>query len=337
MMSENKQILLKSYPIGMPTEENFTFQSIPIPEIQEGEVLVKTIYISVDPYMRGRMSTAKSYIEPFKVNEVLSGGIVGEVIESKSSRFQVGDKVTGDLPWQLFNKAKEGMIRHINEKLAPLSAYLGVMGLTGLTAYFGLLDIGKPKQGETVVVSGAAGAVGMVVGQIAKIKGARVVGIAGSDDKVNYLIDKLGFDEVINYKKVDSIRKALKEACPNGIDVYFDNVGGPISDAAISLLNNNARVPVCGAISAYNITSLKEDYGPRVQTTLIKTRSLMKGFIVSDYSSQFKHAAAELAKWVAEGKIMYEETIVEGFDNVPKAFLGLFKGENIGKLLVKVS
>ncbi len=336
-MSVNEQILLKSYPKGMPTREDFEYKTVPIPSLEEGEVLVRTIYLSVDPYMRGRMSSAKSYVAPFSLNEVIEGGIVGEVVESKSERYQAGDKVTGMLGWQRYNAVNEKLIRKVDDRIAPLSTYLSVLGLTGLTAYFGLLDIGKPKDGETVVVSGAAGAVGMVVGQIAKIKGARVVGIAGSKEKNKYLEEELGFDASINYKEVDNIRRALKEACPNGIDVYFDNVGGAISDAAISLLNDHARVPVCGAISAYNITSLQEDLGPRVQSALVKTRALMKGFIVSDYSSQFKEAAADLGKWLVEGKLTYKETITEGFENIPNAFLGLFKGQNIGKQLVKVS
>ncbi|WP_102028599.1 NADP-dependent oxidoreductase [Salirhabdus sp. Marseille-P4669] len=334
---KNEQIILKSYPQGMPTDENFEFRTVSVPDLQDEQVLVRTIYLSVDPYMRGRMSTAKSYVPPYQLNEVLKGYIVGEVVESKSDRLLVGDKVTGELGWQRYNAIDAKYVRKVDSTFAPLSSYLSVLGLTGLTAYFGLLDIGQPKEGETVVVSGAAGAVGMVVGQIAKIKGARVVGIAGSSSKIKYLEEELGFDATVNYKEVDNVRRALKEACPSGIDVYFDNVGGPISDAAISLLNDYARIPVCGAISAYNITSLKDDFGPRVQPTLIKTRALMKGFIVSDYASKFKQAASDLGKWLAEGKIKYQETVVEGFENVPNAFLGLFKGQNIGKQLVKVS
>ncbi|MRG85109.1 NADP-dependent oxidoreductase [Salinibacillus xinjiangensis] len=333
---ENEQILLKSRPTGMPTETNFEYRQVPIKEPKQGEVVIRTLYLSVDPYMRGRMSTAKSYVAPFEVNEVISGGIVGEVVQSKSDSLQVGDKVTGMLGWQKFNTVDASTVRKVDDSLAPLSAYLGILGTTGLTAYFGLLDIGQPKAGETVVVSGAAGAVGMVVGQIAKIKGARVVGIAGSEEKIAYLKNELGFDEAVNYK-TDHLRKSLIEACPDGVDVYFDNVGGLVSDAVLSLLNDFARVPVCGAISAYNITSLKEDMGPRVQPMLIKSRALMKGFIVTDYAKQFREGAQDLAKWLSEGKLKYEETIVDGFENVPQAFLDLFKGKNLGKQLVKVS
>ncbi|MBB6453733.1 hypothetical protein HNQ94_002182 [Salirhabdus euzebyi] len=333
---QNRQILLKERPQGMPTEDTFEYRDIPVDAPGEGQVVVKTMYLSVDPYMRGRMSNLKSYVEPFEVNNVISGGIVGEVVESKSDRFSVGDKITGMLGWQLYNTVDARLVRKVDEAIAPLSAYLGVLGLTGLTAYFGLLDIGKPQEGETVVVSGAAGAVGMVVGQIAKIRGARVVGIAGSDRKIEVLKD-LGFDEAVNYKTEDSLYKALKQACPNGVDVYFDNVGGPVSDKVMNLLNDFARVPICGAISAYNITSPDQDMGQRIQPKLIKSRALMKGFIVSDYSKFFKEASVDLAKWLSEGKLKYEETIVEGFENVPQAFLGLFKGENIGKQIVKVN
>ncbi|SES68014.1 hypothetical protein SAMN05421676_101156 [Salinibacillus kushneri] len=334
---KNEQILLKSRPNGTPTEENFEFKEVNVPDLKEGETLVKTLYISVDPYMRGRMSTAKSYVEPFEVNEVISGGVVGEVIESKSDKLKNGDKVTGMLGWQRYNAVDSSKVRKVNENLAPLSAYLGVLGTTGLTAYFGLLDIGQPKEGETVVISGAAGAVGMIVGQIAKLKGARVIGIAGSDKKTAYLEKELGFDATINYKTTENLFKSIKQACPEGVDVYFDNVGGAVSDAVTSLLNDYARVPVCGAISSYNITSLREDMGPRIQPKLIKTRALMKGFIVSDYAPHFKEAAQDLGKWLSEGKLKYEETIVEGFKNVPQAFIGLFKGENLGKQMVKVT
>ncbi|QHS23204.1 NADP-dependent oxidoreductase [Virgibacillus sp. MSP4-1] len=333
---KNEQILLKSRPEGTPAEDNFEIKEAEVPELSEGQVLIHSLYISVDPYMRGRMSTAKSYIEPFKVDEVISGGVVGEVVESKSDKLKAGDKVTGMLGWQRYNAVSASQVRKVDEQLAPLSAYLGILGTTGLTAYFGLLDIGQPKEGETVVISGAAGAVGMAVGQIAKMKGTRVVGIAGSDKKTEYLEKELGFDATINYKTTENIYKAVKKACPNGVDVYFDNVGGPISDAVTSLLNDFARVPVCGAISSYNITSLSEDMGPRIQPKLIKTRALMKGFIVSDYAPRFKEAARDLGQWLSEGKLKYEETIVEGFENVPQAFIGLFKGENLGKQIVKV-
>ncbi|MFX3673131.1 MAG: NADP-dependent oxidoreductase [Paenisporosarcina sp.] len=329
-----KQILLKNRPTGTPTHENFDIVKVPIGKPETGEMLIKTVYISVDPYLRGRMNDAKSYIPPFELDEVITSGVIGQVVESKSAQFDKGDVVLGSLGWQEYSIAKENTVRKIDHTLAPASAYLSVLGMTGLTAYFGLLDIGKPKEGETVVVSGAAGAVGSIVGQIAKIKGARVVGIAGSDEKVDYLIDKLGFDEAINYKTQD-VAIELKKACPNGIDVYFENVGGKISDAIFPLLNNFARIPVCGAISSYN--NEEQDVGPRVQGYLIKTSSLMQGFTIGNYASQYGEGAQQLATWLKEGKLKYEETITNGFDHTIDAFLDLFKGSNLGKSLVKVS
>ncbi|MFB9326115.1 NADP-dependent oxidoreductase [Paenibacillus aurantiacus] len=330
----SKQILLASRPVGLPTDANFAFREVPVAEPGEGQIVVRSIYLSVDPYMRGRMSDAKSYIAPYGLHEVIVGGVVGEVVASKADGLKAGDHVLGMLGWQTYNVADASAVRKIDGSIAPLSAYLSVLGLTGLTAYFGLLDIGQPKAGETVVVSGAAGAVGMMVGQIAKIHGARVVGIAGTDEKTALLTDKLGFDAAINYKTVSDLQAALAEACPNGVDVYFDNVGGAISDAVMTLLNDHARIPVCGAISSYNSTD--GDLGPRVQTKLIKTRSLMKGFVLSDYAARMREGAADLAKWLAAGQLKYEETVIEGLENVPRAFLGLFKGDNVGKQLVKI-
>lgn len=329
-----KQIILKKRPTGTPSYDDFEMREVPVQSPSKGEILIRTVYISVDPYLRGRMNDAKSYIPPFKLDEAISSGVIGQVEESQSDLFKKGDFVLGSLAWQEYSIAKDISVRKIDPSLAPVSAYLSVLGMTGLTAYFGLLDIGKPKEGETVVVSGAAGAVGSIVGQIAKIKGARVVGIAGSDDKINYLVNELGFDAAINYKK-EEIRAALKEACPNGIDVYFENVGGKISDAILPRLNNFARIPVCGAISAYN--NEVADIGPRVQTYLIKTSSLMQGFTVGNYSSRFGEGAKALAGWLKEGKLKYEETITEGFEHTIDAFLDLFKGANLGKSLVKVS
>ncbi len=332
--NSNKQIILAERPTGMPDSDTFAFVDGNIPNINDKEVLIRTLYVSVDPYMRGRMIDAKSYIPPFKVKEVIEGGVIGEIVKSNSEKFKVGDKVFGNLGWQEYSVANEQAIRKVDPSLAPLTAYLGILGLTGLTAYFGLLDIGQPKEGETVVVSGAAGAVGSTVGQIAKIKGARVVGIAGSTEKIQFLKDTLGFDEAINYK-TENVDEALAKTCPNGVDVYFDNVGGAISDAVLHHINDFARIPVCGAISTYNNT--ERDIGERVQTTLIKTRALMKGFIVSDYSDRFNEATQQLGKWLQAGKLHDEETIVEGFDQIPAAFIGLFKGMNRGKLIVKVA
>ncbi len=335
MKEVNRQILLANRPKGMPDEETFHFEEQDIKELEEGEVLLRTLYVSVDPYMRGRMQDAESYIEPFQVGKVIEGGSIGEVIESKSEKYQQGDIVIGMFGWQTHYTAKEKEVRKIDPSLAPISTHLGILGMTGLTAYFGLLDIGKPKEGETVVISGAAGAVGSVVGQIAKIKGARVIGIAGSEDKISFLKDQLQFDEAVNYKTARDLKEEIRRACPNGVDVYFDNVGGEVSDAVLENLNRYARIPVCGAISAYNLETV--DVGPRVQTTLIKKSALMQGFTVGDFSNQFQDGAMELGKWLQEGKLKYRETIREGFDNIPNAFLDLFKGNNTGKLLVKVA
>ncbi|AKD04539.1 NADP-dependent oxidoreductase [Pontibacter korlensis] len=331
----NKTILLASRPMGMPTSENFKFEERDVPTLQEGKVLLKALFVSVDPYMRGRMSDAESYVAPYTVGEPIVGGVVAEVIESKIPELPKGTVVQGALPWQQFSvHAGEGLIP-IDPNLAPLSYHLGILGMPGLTAYFGLLYIGDPKPGETVVVSGAAGAVGTVVGQIAKLKGCRVVGVAGSEDKIAYLKDELGFDEAINYKTTGSIKEAISNACPDGIDVYFDNVGGEISDAVYLRLNNFARIAVCGQIAYYNSTTVPT--GMRVEPILLKKSALMKGFIVRDYAKDFAVAAKDLSAWVKEGKLKYQETITEGFENIPEAFLGLFSGQNTGKQLVKVA
>lgn len=330
----NTEIHLANRPVGMPSNKDFKFVDSPIPSPNENEIVVRTLYLSVDPYMRGRMNDTKSYIAPFELNTVISGGVVAEVVESKSTQFKQGDIVTGNLEWAKFSIANEQTARKIDPNVAPISTHLGILGMPGLTAYFGLLDIGKPQAGETVVVSGAAGAVGSAVGQIAKIKGANVVGIAGSDEKIDYLINELGFDAAVNYK-ADSFEKDLEKALPNGVDIYFDNVGGVVSDAVMKFLNRNSRIPVCGAISSYNIEG--EDLGPRIQGTLIKNSTLMQGFTVGNYMEDFHVAAADLGKWLQEGKLKYEETIVNGFENTPEAFLGLFKGTNLGKQIVKVA
>ncbi|ANY66693.1 NADP-dependent oxidoreductase [Paenibacillus sp. BIHB 4019] len=330
----NQMIVLAARPEGMPTEQHFAMKDAKVEQPAEGQVVVRSLYLSVDPYMRGRMNDSKSYIPPFALGEPIVGGVVGEIVESKSEQFAVGDKVLGMLGWKLYNVVDAASVRKVDDQMAPLPAYLSVLGLTGLTAYFGLLDIGQPKAGETVVVSGAAGAVGMIVGQIAKLKGARVVGIAGTDEKTSYLKQELGFDETINYKTVGDLGKALEAACPNGVDVYFDNVGGDISDQVLLLLNTHARIPLCGAISSYN--SKSGDIGPRIQTQLIKTRSLIKGFVLGDYADRTAEGIQALGQWLGEGKLKYEETIVEGFDKVPQAFLQLFEGKNMGKMLVKI-
>ncbi|WP_449301396.1 NADP-dependent oxidoreductase [Pontibacter rugosus] len=332
---KNKTILLASRPKGMPAEDNFQFEESEIPALKDGEVLLKSLYVSVDPYMRGRMSDAKSYVAPYEVGQPVNGGIVAEVVDSKHDKLPKGAVVLGNLPWQQYIVHQGEGLNQVSPDVAPLSYHLGILGMPGLTAYVGLLNIGQPKAGETVVVSGAAGAVGTVVGQIAKIKGCRVVGVAGSDDKVAYLKNELGFDEAINYKTTDDINKAIADACPDGVDIYFDNVGGEISDAVYLSLNKFARIAICGQISYYNNT--KPATGMRAEPILLKKSALMKGFIVSDYADEFANAAKELATWVKEGKLQYQETITEGFEQIPTAFLGLFSGENTGKQVVKVA
>jgi len=330
---QNKEIRLASRPVGMPTLEHFQFAESEVPRPGDGEVLVRLLYISVDPYLRGRMRASKSYVEPFEVGQIIQSGAVGEVVESNSAKFNKGDIVTGMFRWRLYDVAKADGLLKAMPGVSPTTA-LGVLGISGLTAYFGLLDIGQPKEGETVVVSGAAGAVGMTACQIAKIKGCRVVGTAGSDEKNDYLRRELGVDATINYKTAGHIFDALKEACPKGIDVYFDNVGGAVSDAVFPLLNNGARLVICGQISMYN--SDMPDIGLRPQPFILVNSATMKGFIITQYAARFVEGVTQLAQWFMSGKLKHAETIVEGFDNTPKAFLGLFAGENLGKQIVKI-
>ena len=332
---KNQEYVLASRPQGMPMPENFRLVESETSALEDGDLLVRTLYVSVDPYMRGRMNDAKSYVPPFQLNQPISGGAVGQVVESRNPSFAAGDLVSGTFNWARYTVSNGRGVHKVDPNLAPVTTSLGVLGMPGLTAYFGLLDIGKPQPGETVVVSGAAGAVGMAVGQIAKIHGCRVVGIAGSDEKLRVLTEELGFDAGINYKTAPSLRRAVREACPDGVDVYFDNVGGDVTDAVMANLNDNARIPLCGQIALYNMD--KPDVGPRNFSYLVIHRGLVKGFIVSDYAKSFSEAFAQLGAWTREGKLQYRETIVEGFENIPDAFLGLFRGDNIGKQLVKVA
>ncbi|HKJ43334.1 MAG TPA: NADP-dependent oxidoreductase [Sunxiuqinia sp.] len=330
---KTKQILLDSRPKGTPTLETFKTETTELPELKAGEVLLQGLYYSVDPYMRGRMNDAKSYAAPFKVGEPIVGRTVAQVVKSQSPNLKTGDEVVGMFPWQEAFVASKDEVSKIDTSIAPASYYLSILGMTGLTAHLGLTIIGKPKAGETVVVSGAAGAVGMVVGQIAKIKGCRAVGIAGSDEKVRLLKEDFGFDEAINYKTTSNMQKAIAESCPDGVDVYFDNVGGEISDAVISNINFHARIPICGQISLYNST--EQPMGPRLQPLLLTRSALMQGFIIRNFSEQFQEAQKQLAQWVKEGKLKFTETTVQGFDQLPNAFLGLFTGDNVGKMVVK--
>ena len=331
----NRKIILKSRPSGSPVLENFEIVSTPEVLAKEGELILKAKFVSVDPYMRGRMGDAKSYVAPYELGQPIEGGIVAEVIESRHPDFKEGDAVLAPLKWQEIQAISAEKVTKLDKSIAPLSYYLGILGMPGLTAYFGLLDIGKPMSGETVVISGAAGAVGIVVGQIARIKGCRVVGISGSDEKNAYLSSELKFDEVINYQTTGSMRKAIEKACPDGVDIYFDNVGGEISDAVISHINRGARIIICGQISLYNETKLP--VGPRIQPTLLKKSALMQGFIVSNYASRFPEGVKQLSGWLGEGRLSYQETIVKGFEKLPETFIGLFEGKNTGKSLVELA
>ena len=330
----NKIITLNSRPVGKPQLSDFKFVEEEMPTIKDGEILLKTKFVSVDPYIRGRMSAAKSYIPPFELQKAMISGVVAEVIDSKNEKFKVGDFVSGSLDWREFQSSTGENLLKVSDQLAPLSNYLGILGMTGLTAYFGLTEIGKPQEGETILVSGAAGAVGSVVGQIGKILGCRVVGIAGTDEKVELLKSKFGYDEAINYNTTENMTKAIAEACPNGVDVYFDNVGGEISDSAHANINRFGRIIVCGAISTYNETEIPT--GPRIEGLLIKNSVLMQGFIVSNYAEKFPEGMQKLSQWLSEGKLTYSETIVEGFDQIPQAFIDLFDGKNTGKMIVKI-
>jgi len=331
---KSRQIVLASRPIGLPVYENFRFENIDLEELKDNEVLLKSLYISVDPYMRGRMNDVKSYAPSFEVDKPFVGGVVAKVIDSKSKSFEKGDTVFGMLPWATYFIENGENLRKIDTTSVPPSYSLGILGMPGLTAYFGIMDIGKPKKGETVLISGAAGAVGIVAGQIAKIQGAYVVGIAGSDEKCKLLKEQFGFDETINYNTSKVLKKSIYEACPNGIDIYFDNVGGEITDAAILNLNFHSRIVLCGQISLYNNTELP--VGPVILPRLLTRSVMLQGFIVSNYSNRFAEGFEQLTRWVIEGKLNYKETIIKGFDNLPDAFLGLFSGKNQGKMLVSI-
>lgn len=330
----NNTITLNRRPVGKPQLSDFKFVEEEMRLLKNDEILLKTKFVSVDPYLRGRMSDAKSYVPPFELQKAMNSGVVAEVVESQNDQYKVGDFVTGSLDWKEFQTSSGKNLLKVDGGAAPLSNYLGVLGMTGLTAYFGLTEIGKPQKGETIVVSGAAGAVGSVVGQIAKMFGCRVVGIAGSEEKVEMLKTKFGFDAAINYNTTENMTKAIAEACPDGVDIFFDNVGGTISDSVHANINRLGRIVVCGAISAYNDTSIPQ--GPRVEHFLIRKSALMQGFIVGNYAEKFPDGMKQLSQWLSEGKLTATETIVEGFKNIPQAFLDLFEGKNKGKMIVKI-
>jgi NADPH-dependent curcumin reductase CurA len=304
-----------------------------LPPPKEGEVLVKSAYISVDPYMRGRINGVRTYIDPINIGEVMVGRSVGQVIESHAPSLQPGDFVAGFWGWQDYIVTSPARLQKLDPQLAPVTTALGVLGATGATAYFGFLEICHPKKGETVVVSGAAGAVGSLVGQIAKIYGCCAVGIAGADDKIRHIVDDLGFDAAFNYKTTADYAAKLKELCPDGIDCYFDNVGGPVSDAVFTQLNTFGRVSVCGQISQYNLQN--PEPGPRLLTPILVKQLKVQGFIVTSFQDRWPEGIAQMARWIQEGKIRYREEIVEGFENTPRAFIDMLQGKNTGKMLVK--
>lgn len=329
----NRQFLLAKRPVGQASREDFTYQEVPVGELASGQILVKNHYLSLDPAMRGWMNEGKSYIAPVGLGEVMRALGVGEVIASHSDQFAEGDFVQGALGVQDYFLGEPKGFYKVDPKLAPLPRYLSALGMTGMTAYFALLDVGAPQSGDTVVISGAAGAVGSVAGQIAKLKGCRVIGIAGGKQKCESLVNELGFDGVIDYKSED-VLAGLKRECPNGVNVYFDNVGGDILDAVLSRLAPKARVVICGAISQYNNTSPVK--GPSNYLSLLVNRARMEGFVVMDYASRFAAAGLEMAGWMAEGKLKSREDIVDGLETFPETLQKLFKGENFGKLVLKV-
>ena len=336
--SSNRQILLANRPVGMPKASDFLLNETSIPTPVDGQVLCETLYLSLDPYMRGRMSPSKSYAKPVEINEVMTGGTVGKVIESRDTNLKAGDIVFGYGGWQDYWVHNGKTLKNVDPDIAPISTATGVLGMPGVTAYTGLLNIGKPKKGETVVVASACGPVGSVVGQIAKFKGARSVGIAGSKEKCKYATDKFQFDHCLNHKSSE-FSEELKQVCPEGIDVYFENVGGKVLDSVLPLLNDFARIPVCGIISAYNSTELPcgPNLIPSLMRSILVKRLTFRGFIVWDFANQEKEALQQLAKWIKQGKLHYLEDIVDGLENAPEAFIGLFDGKNFGKLVVRVN
>ena len=336
--TQNRRVLLASRPEGEPRPENFRLETGATPEPKDGEVLLRTQWLSLDPYMRGRMSAAKSYAKPVEVGDVMEGGTVAAVVASRNPKFSEGDVVLSSSGWQDYAVSSGEGLRKLDRAQAPVQTALGILGMPGMTAYTGLLNIGQPKEGETVVVAAATGPVGSAVGQIAKIKGCRAVGIAGGPEKCRELTETFGFDAAIDHRAPDFADK-LAAACPKGIDVYFENVGGAVWSAVFPLLNDFARVPVCGIVSHYNETELPSgpDRTPQLMGGVLRKRLTLRGFIVWDFASQARDFAREVGGWVKEGRIKYKEDVVEGLESAPEAFMGLLKGRNFGKLLVKVS
>jgi len=333
----NRRIVLASRPEGAPSQDNFRLEEVPLPQPEEGQLLLRTVYLSLDPYMRGRMSDVPSYIEPVQIDETMAGGTVSRVLESRHPDYREGDWVLGFSGWQDYAVSDGAGLTNLGQKPPHPSYTLGVLGMPGFTAYMGLLDIGQPKAGETLVVAAATGPVGATVGQIGKIRGCRVVGIAGGPDKCGYAVEELGFDACIDHRAAD-FAEQLAAACPDGIDVYFENVGGKVLDAVLPLLNNFARIPVCGLISQYNASSLPQGpdrMGLLMGQALVK-RLKIQGFIILDYQDRFGEFFPQMSEWLAGGKIKYREEIVDGLERAPQAFMGLLEGKNFGKLVVRV-
>lgn len=330
----NREIHLKSRPKGMPTEENFELVEIPVPEPASGEVLVRNIFMSVDPYMRGRMREGKSYVEPFQVGQPLDGGCVGRVVRSENGPFTVGTYVLGSRGWREYYVSGGGELTRIDPEVAPIQAFLGVVGMPGMTGYTGLLKFGRPQQGDTVFVSAAAGAVGSVVCQVAKIKGCRVIASAGSEEKLDWLRSEAEVDQTILYKQSRDLAVELRQKSPGGIDIYYENVGGDHLEAALANMSNSGRLIMCGLISQYNAE--ESPCGPGNLFNVITKRLTMQGFIVSDHMAEYDTFLSDMAKWIQAGKIQWKETVVDGIENAPEAFIGLFHGENFGKMLVKI-
>ena len=328
-----RQIVLASRPLGLPSTGNFRTETKILDKLNDDEVLLKALYFSVDPYMRGRMSNVKSYAPSFDVDQPIRGGVVAKVAESRSKCLKEGIQWSVYCHGLLIPSQVHKTCRKVDTHSYPPGYHLGILGMPGLTAYFGIMDIGKPEPGETVVISGAAGAVGIVAGQIAKLQGATVVGIAGGEEKCTLLTEQFGFDSAVNYKTSKALRKDIAAACPNGVDVYFDNVGGEITDAVVANLNNHSRFVLCGQISQYNNTRIST--GPAILPVLLTRSVKLQGFIVGNYSAQFDDAMKQLTKWVNDGKLKYTETVIHGFDKLPETFISLFSGKNQGKMLVK--
>jgi NADPH-dependent curcumin reductase CurA len=334
MPSVSREIRLQRRPVGLPSLSDFALATVPVPTPGPGQVLVQNLYMSVDPYMRGRMYDRPSYVAPFQVGEPLDGGCIGQVVASNQAALQVGDHVLGRKGWREYYVSDGADLNRIAPTRVPLQAYLGTLGMPGMTAYVGLLDLGKPRAGETVFVSAAAGAVGAVVCQIAKLQGCRVVGSAGSAAKADWLLEVAGVDAAINYKNVDNLTEAVGKHCPRGIDIYFDNVGGAHLEAALEHMNPFGRLVLCGMISQYNATAPPP--GPRNLAYAVRRRLTLQGFIVSDHLHRQPQFLADMQAWIAAGQLKWQDTIVEGIENAPQAFLGLFAGDNIGKMLVRL-